>query len=813
MALDYGSVKDMYDTLYKSGVTTKPLPEWSQEMNDLTGSDLYSAGLHDNWIKRTSHGIDKLIEATGLPGYTEQFGRQVGGLVGAPEAGAEIGHGLPRSVLNFAPLLIPGGGVVGAAAKVGLTGALTGAEAYEKGGSPLSSLISGATAAALPGVAGKVSTTTGQLIGKLIGSRLVEGPLSDIEGKVVGKASQYIPETIGQKIAQRSGGALAGQAAAAGLVGVSQPAEELARGEAPSSPFTVENLLGLTLGQTPFALAHLGGRALGRSKALSADELQKVVDLSSARISLRQAKQEQDAQTSLEKIPELLSEPPSPEITRQTQLQLSQLRGQQVAVKSDPNLTDDQKVDQLNKLMQQEHDLARKSEIKASNTVFGNSILPETPRQDVIGKEIRRNKAGTWRAVLVSNDPSNPEELRGKVVGYSTKEEPAPVYGFQSQETGQARFSLPDAQWRGVKTLDEWNLRYRKGDNGQPLLPTQEEPMTQEELSSYLHDLDNVDNSVSMADTTGDLQKSVVDLHAVQEQNNLTPTNDTKLKTTTKQLVDNGESPDDAPKLAVKVEVKRTARKIQAPQRELERAVPQLTPEEAAHVSALMGGQGFEVKTADKLSHGTSEDNLDVKPVSDIVTDAAMPTYKSQVAQDAFSKWPGNVDTTYAKDFQDFIDLVEKYGSLSKVPLDEAGRYLAERTGAVPWDKAEVQEFLNRPHVQEWGRELDNQLLQRQVSNEAPQVSAPPIPAGDKFVYSLGDYDPTTNTLNQKHVLPKNGKVVVQAFRAMAGIGKPLQQAEVDFYKQIVPEAFQGAMVDVPKLYEGLRTKGPQVET
>src|SRR6266478_2931361 len=124
MALDYGSVKDAYDTLYGSGVTTKTLPEWSQDMNELTGTDLYSAGVHDNIIKRASHGIDKLLESTGLPEASAGLGRSVGELVGAPEAGERIGHGLPRSVVNFLPLLIPGGGFAGAAAKVGLTGLL-----------------------------------------------------------------------------------------------------------------------------------------------------------------------------------------------------------------------------------------------------------------------------------------------------------------------------------------------------------------------------------------------------------------------------------------------------------------------------------------------------------------------------------------------------------------------------------------------------------------------------------------------------------------------------------------------------------------
>lgn len=694
MALDYGSVKDAYDTLYGAGVTTKTLPEWSQDMNELTGTDLYTAGLHDNWIKRASHGIDKLLESTGLPGYGEQLGRKVGGLIGAPEEGAEVGHGLPRSLVNFAPLLIPGGGVGGAIAKFGLTGALTGAEAYEKTDSPLSALIAAGTATALPGVAGKASEVTSGALGKVISSKLL----------------------------QRVGGEAAGQVAAAGVVGASQPLEELARGEKPTSPLTVGNLLGLTLGQAPFAAIHLAGRAFRKSPELSADELQKTAAATTEQVQLKNAKAALDEQTPVEKIPdEPVIRTVSPETLKQTQLLLAQVRGEQIDIKSRDDLTDAQKVEEQNKLSQREYELTQKGEVEAGyDTILGNKSQPDAPRQEVLGTQRFVNKTGTYRAIQVSDDPSNPEELRGKVIGYSTKNEPNPVFGFQSQETNIAKYSLPDAQWRTVKNSDEWNARYKKGDNGQPLLPTQEEPMTDEELQSYLHDLDIVDTNVSTAATTGDLQKAVVDLNAVQEQNHLSPTSDLTLKKTTEQLVDKGLKPDEAVKSAIKAETKRTARKIQASTREQERAVPPLTEKEAADVTAKMGGQGFSVITADKLSHSESEDSLDVKPISDIVTDTAFSTYKSTVAQEAFRSWAGNEDTTYKKDFKDYVDLIEKYGSLSKVPLDKAGQYLAERTGAVPWDAAEVKEFVERPHVQQWGRELDQQLVGRQVQNEEP---------------------------------------------------------------------------------------------
>ena len=42
MPLPYGQVKDLYDELQKAGVVTQSLPEWSGQMNDLTGTDTYS---------------------------------------------------------------------------------------------------------------------------------------------------------------------------------------------------------------------------------------------------------------------------------------------------------------------------------------------------------------------------------------------------------------------------------------------------------------------------------------------------------------------------------------------------------------------------------------------------------------------------------------------------------------------------------------------------------------------------------------------------------------------------------------------------
>ena len=167
MPLGYRQVKDLYDTLYDAGVVTKSLPEWSQEMNESLGTDLYSAGQEDNWIKRTSVGIDRLLEKTGLPQAGEEFGRAVGEAVGDPEAGAYYGRGAARMGVNSLPLLLPGPGWIGAAGMA----ALSGAEAYTSTGSP----TAGVLGAAMAGVSPAVGKFAEQAVLKRIGGKLVEG--------------------------------------------------------------------------------------------------------------------------------------------------------------------------------------------------------------------------------------------------------------------------------------------------------------------------------------------------------------------------------------------------------------------------------------------------------------------------------------------------------------------------------------------------------------------------------------------------------------------------------------------------------------
>lgn len=272
MPLSYRQVKDLYDILHQSGATQASLPEWAQKMQSDTGSDLYAAGLNDNLIKQASVGIDKALEFTGLPDAGGYLGRMAATPFGMGDQGEEIGHGLPRMAVNLAPLAI--GGPLG----LGLTGALSGAETYTATGSPAVGLLSGITNAALPAIAGRAEQgTLAFLRSQGVKSGIAEALLPRLEqGQVarrwigstptdIDAVKTLFPRTFGQTAASN----ITGQVAAVGLMGASDVGQSVLAGDGLKNPFTPEMALNLTLGQLPFSLLHLGGKALGFGKSSS----------------------------------------------------------------------------------------------------------------------------------------------------------------------------------------------------------------------------------------------------------------------------------------------------------------------------------------------------------------------------------------------------------------------------------------------------------------------------------------------------------------------------------------------------------------
>src|SRR5258707_2988017 len=224
MPYSYREVRDMYDTLHGAGVVTKSLPDWSAEMNQETNSDIYTEGLSDNPLKWASVGIDRLLEKTGIPGVTGEIGRGVGGLMGIPEAGQQIGEQLPRDIANVIPYGLSIFGPPGAAAGAAISAGLSGAKAYTETGSPAAGVIAGGLNMIMPGVGGIARN----LALKKLGAELVEGPLLQEAGKlgvdrlqqlaagaVPTAVKEYVPATLGQA----AGGVAAEQAGMRGFDG------------------------------------------------------------------------------------------------------------------------------------------------------------------------------------------------------------------------------------------------------------------------------------------------------------------------------------------------------------------------------------------------------------------------------------------------------------------------------------------------------------------------------------------------------------------------------------------------------------------
>jgi hypothetical protein len=506
MPLGYRQVKDMYDSLASAGVVTKPLAEWSQEMNDSLGTDLYSEGLNDNWIKRTSVGIDRLLEMTGIPQAGEEIGRSIGEAVGNPEAGASIGGGLGRLAVNTLPMFIPGAGWAATGARLGGMAALSGAEAYTSTGSPTAGVLGAATAAAMPGVANWAEQAAlKRLGGRLVAGEILRGtPVQQAARMAAGEApeafSRYFPETISQGVLSQG----AGQLAAAGLGVGSQVAEQVAAGE-PIHVSPTEQLLNLTLGQAPFAAAYLtrGGRAAwgGAATRSHVAELENAIELTRGLKNFNENKQEISNKPGMA---EIVDPPGSTAQEGDVNTRINDIRQQTTGLEQEGSALGQERQD---KLTDQESALVKLQGAQPGN-IFGAQVMPDTPRTEVTGTVLREKPGYRW--IQVADDPRN-GDLAGKQIGYVTKD-----------ESGVRPGELPDTQVFGVPQ-GHWAEFYQK------------------ELSSAAGDLVRpgefdagralveADQAVAAAKSGADLQGAVVKLNGVRAHYGEAPIDDVAL--------------------------------------------------------------------------------------------------------------------------------------------------------------------------------------------------------------------------------------------------------------------------------------------
>lgn len=857
MAFTYRQVKDLHDVLAGAGVTKTSLPEWATEMNALSGTDLYGAGLHDNLIKRASVGIDRALEWTGLPDVTERFGRSVGEAVGNAEAGASIGRSLPRTTLNFLPMLIPGLGVGATAARLGGMAALAGAGTYTDTGSPAAGVLSGVTAAALPGITNKIE----QLVLGRVGGRLVQGPIADATGNV-SQFSRYFPTTVGQGLTSQA----AGQGAAAAATEVSAFGTDVLTGQPLHNPFSTETLLNLTLGQLPFAglYATKGGKASlgGRASHVAAENAQREVTRTEARLQAEASQNENAGKSGIESIANFVGEVDQ-KVVADNNNRIQQLRQTMRQKRKDGTTVD---MDEWNRLTREENDLIEQQG-ERPNRVAGVALAGETPRRIVAGREVTRNKAGTWRMIELADDPGN-GDLAGKLVGYSTLHEPSST---PSDAPGFTNFSLPEGFFTELPRNPKYEQRTvekaAKAVAGQPDLPAQQE--SNEHFFDHILGLKEAEVALEAAKDPLDLQDALVKFNNIRESFGLPGVTDGQLRRrmlVTKQT--------DARKAAVEM-VRKTHFQIER-LREIESGENRRAEVEAAAVGdealtdevsrlrelensisikpgknadkLVAGGElnrmyaqwvdggrkdsweKFAGRVLDSARTGKGLSDVALKtpadevqtveptaaqPIKDIFAEYASKVVMSDpLAQRAFDGWEGKGTTDFQTEQARFALLYDELGqSLFTKPVkaDDAAdvNEILRQSGLEFDDTADVVTFKDRPHVRAWEQATQRAVLEGSRNGPRP---GPQVPAGGGFVWGMQPYDPVTNRLG-KHTVPKTGVVPVSLFKNIGGRdGRPLPDVEIEIARLVVPEAFEGGNVNVKKLTQGLKEKGPVLE-
>lgn len=206
MAKSYREILEEYQRASAFGFGGS-LKDYTQRQNELYGNGEYNEGLRDGPWTRFSTRFDQELEGTGVPGLAGQALGEIAGTFGQREVGQQIGEGLPRSLVNMAPLLIPGAGWAAAAAGAVGSGALMGGQTYADTGSAPAALLSG-TAGALMPAAGSLGAKVGL---KAAGAPLFEGTLGvNAFGRQAGQEiSERIATTGAERLAQYTGSQLA----------------------------------------------------------------------------------------------------------------------------------------------------------------------------------------------------------------------------------------------------------------------------------------------------------------------------------------------------------------------------------------------------------------------------------------------------------------------------------------------------------------------------------------------------------------------------------------------------------------------------
>lgn len=785
-ALTYRQVKDIYDNLADAGVVTQSLPDWSAEMGEP-----FAAGLQDNWIKRTSVGIDRLLEATGIPDLLGDLGEGVGDLVGNPEAGRNIGRASLRSLVNFAPVFAGGPlGLLG-------TGALAGSDAYTQTGSPGAGVFSGLLSAAMPGIgAAAEKATLKALGGEVLEGRILSGAGQAAlkSGKEIGAdgltaISQVLPKTIAQgiggQVGANLGAGLASELAVAGKAAF-DPEEEYH-----FSP--TEALLNMTLGQVPFAglYATRGGRAAlgGKTSQEAIAQTKASFEVAERAIARRDAVEAAKQKVPLEEIPKT-GAVIDPTAQAQFNNHLEQLRNaQRDALKE----ATPESMAEAKRLQEEEDRMLGQTDIVDLSGVAGVRLTDNTPRTTLVGRVKHINAKGTWKLI---------ETPDGKLFGYSTKNEPEPIPS--QQFPGFFEFSAPNG-WTSTY-VDKFPKKPKvvADPNQLELQPGQE--VDPSEYFDHVAALAEVDAVMQRKDLTPvEFQDQIIKLNGILESRDLTPITDGRIEKRREILKSTWD-------FAARMEMKAQARLVKAVEAEKAKQQDNITKA----VAAQQGVSDAVTSGVQKGVGGAAHPVVKLPKNNAILHDVLRELVTGQVNT---SKVKADYDAWQASGTKDKSPLaveMERYVLFSSLrAMEDIGDGKLTRTdyevfleamreeGIAPDDILTLGDYLERPHVKTWEAAVQAKLGEVQGKANAPGLLRD-IPAGEGFIWSMEPYDQEGNRIGKHKGLPKSGIVPVSQFQIIAGKGKPLNKVELELAKLVAPEAFSGDTVNLKALYAKL---------
>jgi len=573
--LPYGDVQELYQILKDNGQVTNSLSDWSQEQNARTDSDLFSEGVNDNLIKRTSYGIDQLLEKSGLPELTGRAGEYVGGLIGNPEYGRAVGHGFPRMVVDVAPsiagaALAPLTGGLSAYAGTAATAGLMGAGTYQRTGSIPAGFLAGGLGLVLPKV-GQLGTELGW---RAAGVPLIKGaayeateaPLAALAASQGIKPAVEIAERVPTNLWQGAAGLTGANVAMYGAQQVGAAGEAAITGQ----PYHISPTSALLdIASTgPFMALHLtkGGRAAlgGRTSRERAAALTDSIDIAKAAQEAVGRTEETQNKAPDDVYPETDDLATAENVT--TNATINDTRATQAGLKEEGTTLGDE---QRARVAEKDQELGQTQGVQPGN-VFGAQMDENTTRRNVTGKLL--DEASGHRFLQVDDNPAN-GDLAGKVIGWNSAMDP--------KDLPEGQFAVPEG----------YHAEYGVRDNG---------------TLDVDRALDNVNKAVDVAKTDGDLSGAVYAINGVKAKYNQPLVDDVEIS----NRIETGEAGD--PRAAIRAIVNETRNLVRADNEATaaKAATPPAEPPVTGATTASVPVMITKRMEADLLAKGFSQDQI-----------------------------------------------------------------------------------------------------------------------------------------------------------------------------------------------------------